>query len=51
MENLITRHVLVSLVLWLFLGKLRAALLVALNLPLALLFAFFAWCGPAPRPT
>jgi len=41
MENLITGMVLVSLVLWLFLGKLRAALLVALNLPLALLFAFF----------
>jgi cobalt-zinc-cadmium resistance protein CzcA len=41
MENLITGMLLVSLVLWLFLGKLRAALLVALNLPLALLFAFF----------
>jgi len=41
MENLITGMVLVSLVLWLFLAKLRAALLVALNLPLALLFAFF----------
>ena len=40
-ENLITGMLLVSLVLWLFLGKLRAALLVALNLPLALLFAFF----------
>jgi len=40
-ENLLTGMVLVSLVLWLFLGKLRAALLVALNLPLALLFAFF----------
>jgi len=39
--------VLVSLVLWLFLGKLRAALLVALNLPLALLFAFLrmVWTG------
>jgi len=47
MENLITGMVLVSLVLWLFLGKLRAALLVALNLPLALLFAFFGmvWTG------
>jgi len=41
MENLVTGMVLVSLVLWLFLGNLRAALLVALNLPLALLFAFF----------
>ena len=41
LENLITGMVLVSLVLWLFLGNLRAALLVALNLPLALLFAFF----------
>ncbi|MGA7745110.1 MAG: CusA/CzcA family heavy metal efflux RND transporter [Polyangia bacterium] len=41
MENLITGMLLVSLVLWLFLGNLRAALLVALNLPLALLFAFF----------
>jgi heavy metal efflux system protein len=47
MENLITGMVLVSLVLWLFLGNLRAALLVALNLPLALLFAFFGmvWTG------
>src|SRR5208283_5450048 len=36
-----TGMLLVSLVLWLFLGNLRAALLVALNLPLALLFAFF----------
>ena len=47
MENLITGMVLVSLVLWLFLGKLRAALLVALNLPLALLFAFcgMVWTG------
>jgi len=47
MENLITGMLLVSLVLWLFLGKLRAALLVALNLPLALLFAFFGmvWTG------
>jgi heavy metal efflux system protein len=49
MENLITGMVLVSLVLWLFLGNLRAALLVALNLPLALLFAFFGmvWTGTA----
>ncbi len=47
MENLITGMLLVSLVLWLFLGNLRAALLVALNLPLALLFAFFGmvWTG------
>ena len=47
MENLITGMVLVSLVLWLFLGNLRAALLVALNLPLALLFAFsgMVWTG------
>jgi cobalt-zinc-cadmium resistance protein CzcA len=41
LENLIVGMVLVSLVLWLFLSNLRAALLVALNLPLALLFAFF----------
>jgi cobalt-zinc-cadmium resistance protein CzcA len=40
-ENLIVGMVLVSLVLWLFLANIRAALLVALNLPLALLFAFF----------
>jgi len=40
MENLLVGMVLVSLVLWLFLGSARAALITALNLPLALLFAF-----------
>jgi heavy metal efflux system protein len=40
MENLLVGMVLVSLVLWLFLGSARAALITAINLPLALLFAF-----------
>jgi cobalt-zinc-cadmium resistance protein CzcA len=40
MENLLVGMVLVSLVLWLFLGSARAALITAINLPLALLVAF-----------
>ena len=40
MENLLVGMFLVSLVLWLFLGNVRAALITALNIPLALLFAF-----------
>jgi heavy metal efflux system protein len=40
MENLLIGMILVSLVLWLFLGSARAALITAVNLPLALLFAF-----------
>ena len=40
MENLLIGMILVSLVLWLFLGSARAALITAINLPLALLFAF-----------
>ncbi len=40
MENLLIGMILVSLVLWLFLGSARAALITALNLPLALMFAF-----------
>ncbi|HVV50008.1 MAG TPA: CusA/CzcA family heavy metal efflux RND transporter [Polyangia bacterium] len=39
-ENLITGMVLVALVLWLFLGHGRAALITALNIPLALMIAF-----------
>jgi cobalt-zinc-cadmium resistance protein CzcA len=42
MENLVVGMVLVSLVLLLFLGHARAALITALNIPLALLVAF---CG------
>ncbi len=42
LENLITGMLLVSVVLFLFLGHLRAALITAINIPLALLFAF---CG------
>ncbi len=42
MENLLVGMVLVSLVLLLFLGHARAALITALNIPLALLIAF---CG------
>jgi cobalt-zinc-cadmium resistance protein CzcA len=40
MENLLVGMILVSLVLWLFLGNVRAALITAINIPLALLFAF-----------
>jgi heavy metal efflux system protein len=42
LENLITGMLLVSVVLFLFLGHLRAAIITAINIPLALLFAF---CG------
>jgi heavy metal efflux system protein len=40
LENLLLGMVLVSLVLWIFLGDGRAALVAALNIPLALLCAF-----------
>jgi cobalt-zinc-cadmium resistance protein CzcA len=40
MENLLVGMILVGLVLWLFLGSARAALITAINLPLALLVAF-----------
>ena len=40
MENLVLGMVLVSLVLWLFLGDGRAAMVAALNIPLSLLCAF-----------
>jgi cobalt-zinc-cadmium resistance protein CzcA len=40
MENLLVGMILVTLVLLLFLGNLRAALITAINIPLALLFAF-----------
>ena len=36
LENLLVGMVLVALVLWLFLGHARAALITALNIPLAL---------------
>ena len=39
-ENLLTGMVLVAIVLLMFLGNVRAALIVAINIPLALLFAF-----------
>lgn len=39
-ENLLVGMVLVTLVLWLFLGNARAALICAINIPLALLIAF-----------
>ena len=42
LENLLVGMVLVSVVLLLFLGHTRAALITALNIPLALLIAF---CG------
>ncbi len=40
LENLLVGMVLVSLVLWAFLGHVRAALITAINIPLALLVAF-----------
>jgi heavy metal efflux system protein len=40
LENVITGMILVTLVLLLFLGHLRAALITAINIPLALLIAF-----------
>src|SRR6204780_2082766 len=40
LENLLIGMVLVALVLWLFLGHGRAALITALNIPLALMIAF-----------
>ncbi len=40
LENLLLGMVLVALVLWLFLGHGRAALITALNIPLALMVAF-----------
>jgi cobalt-zinc-cadmium resistance protein CzcA len=42
MHNLLLGMVLVSVVLFLFLGNVRGALIAAINIPLALLFAF---CG------
>jgi cobalt-zinc-cadmium resistance protein CzcA len=44
-ENLLTGMVLVALVLWLFLGHGRAALITALNIPLALMIAFIGMVG------
>src|SRR5216684_518975 len=41
-ENLLVGMLLVTLVLWLFLGQARAAVIAAVNIPLALLAAF---CG------
>jgi heavy metal efflux system protein len=41
-ENLLVGMILVTLVLWVFLGQARAAVLAAVNIPLALLAAF---CG------
>ena len=40
LENLVIGMVLVALVLWMFLGHARAALITALNIPLALMAAF-----------
>jgi cobalt-zinc-cadmium resistance protein CzcA len=44
-ENLVVGMVLVALVLWLFLGHGRAALITALNIPLALMIAFAGMVG------
>jgi cobalt-zinc-cadmium resistance protein CzcA len=44
-ENLIVGMLLVSIVLFMFLGHTRAAIITALNIPLALLFAFCGMVG------
>ncbi len=46
-ENLIVGMLLVSIVLYLFLGHFRAALITAMNIPLALLIAFCGMVGTA----
>ncbi|MFI5288408.1 MAG: efflux RND transporter permease subunit, partial [Polyangia bacterium] len=45
LENLFVGLVLVTCILWLFLGLGRAALLTAINIPLALLMAFIGMVG------
>ena len=45
LENLLVGMVLVAGVLWLFLGHGRAALITALNIPLALMIAFIGMVG------
>jgi cobalt-zinc-cadmium resistance protein CzcA len=47
LENLIVGMVLVAFVLWLFLGHLRAALITAINIPLALMAAFVGMVATA----
>jgi cobalt-zinc-cadmium resistance protein CzcA len=44
-ENLLVGMLLVALVLWLFLGHGKAALITALNIPLALMIAFIGMVG------
>ncbi len=45
LENLVVGMLLVTLVLWLFLGHTKAALLTAVNIPLALFLAFTGMVG------
>jgi cobalt-zinc-cadmium resistance protein CzcA len=45
MENLIVGMLLVTIVLWLFLGHARAAVITAVNIPLALMLAFIGMVG------
>jgi cobalt-zinc-cadmium resistance protein CzcA len=45
LENLVVGMVLVTIVLWMFLGHTRAALVTALNIPLALFMAFIGMVG------
>ena len=45
LENLLVGMVLVTLVLWAFLGHTRAALITAVNIPLALCMAFMGMVG------
>lgn len=47
LENLLVGMLLVTLVLWCFLGHTRAALVTAVNIPLALFLAFIGMVGTA----
>ena len=50
-ENLMTGMGLVVVVLLMFFSNVRCALIVAINVPLALLFAFVCCSSGASRPT
>jgi len=45
LENLIVGMLLVTIVLWMFLGHTRAAIITAINIPLALMIAFIGMVG------
>jgi cobalt-zinc-cadmium resistance protein CzcA len=45
LENLVVGMLLVTIVLWLFLGHTRAAIITAINIPIALMIAFIGMVG------